>query len=525
MTLSLKTPETDLEAIASELAKSGAWAKAFTADTERFECIQTHISHVFIVGDRVFKLRKAVAMPFLDFRSRDARNEDCVREVALNRRLAPDVYLGIAPIVWDGETIRLGSLCESITVSNCEHVVVMRRLPAGGDALALLEKNQLSPDHLRDVTKHLAAFHKTHALGSPAPWSQDDWFARIANPVLESIATVRAAGMLESAETKSLPSTVNETLEALRSDFERRRLAGKAVDGHGDLHLDHLWFEAESAVPLIIDCLEFNEDLRRIDAASEVAFLAMDLSYRGRADLAEAFLSAYALETDDYDLFTVVDFYQAYRALVRSKVASFAMKQKTIQAAQREKARASAIRHAELAARLLEPRRPGELVLLCGTVGSGKSTVARYLADSGCGVPIASDRVRKIISSVPLTTHAPSSVDEGIYQPEMNERVYEELLNRADQIIASGRTAILDASFSRRAARDHAQSWAEERGLSTRLIEVRCKHDVALDRLQSRAAQGTDPSDAGPSFLSTSEDRFEPPDEWPESDHTIVWTS
>ena len=175
-----------IDAIALALSKSGGRAHADFAEPRprNVEWIQTHISHVFLVGDRVLKLRKAVAMPFLDFRTREARNEDCIRELALNRRLAPDVYLGVAPLSWDGESIEVGVLSESIMKPELEHVVVMQRLPAGGDALALLGEDRLKPDHLRAVAERLSEFHATHSLGQPAPWSPDEWIDRIVQPSL-----------------------------------------------------------------------------------------------------------------------------------------------------------------------------------------------------------------------------------------------------------------------------------------------------------------------------------------------------
>ena len=310
-------------------------------------------------------------------------------------------------------------------------------------------------------------------------------------------------------------------LRALRPRLEARRLEGRAVDGHGDVHLEHVWFDADDA-PLLIDCVEFDADLRRVDPASEVAFLAMDLLYRGRPELAEWFLAAYAGRTDDFGLYGVVDFHKVYRALVRAKVAALAVLQPSIEAEQRLAARGSVERHLALAEDLLEPRVPGSLVLMCGTVGSGKSVLARDLGRSGRGVPISSDRVRKSLAGVEADAHPASGVDKGLYRPEQVERVYQGLLERAAPVVDSGRTAILDAGFATRAHRKAAQDWAAERRIRVRLIEVRCRPDVARLRLAARERDGGDASDAGPDFLATSLARFEPPDEWPLADREVV---
>jgi predicted kinase len=260
----------------------------------------------------------------------------------------------------------------------------------------------------------------------------------------------------------------------------------------------------------------------------------MDLLYRGRRDLAEAFLSHYASVTDDFDLFAVVDFFAAYRALVRAKVAALAALQPSIAAPQRQAARSSVERHLDLAESLIRPSKGAGLILMCGTVGSGKSSVARQLARDGRGVPILSDRVRKVLAGRSVATdREPASrstvsrveVDQGIYARAERERVYQALLERAGSVLDGGRTAILDASFSRRVDRDAARKWAMDRGVSVRLVEVRCDSQVAQRRLAARAREGVDPSDAGPGFLPISESRFESPDEWPDLDRETVGTS
>jgi hypothetical protein len=248
----------------------------------------------------------------------------------------------------------------------------------------------------------------------------------------------------------------------------------------------------------------------------------MDLRYRGHRDLAEAFLDAYANRVDDHDLFEVVDFFAAYRALVRAKVAALAASQSSIAAPQRARARQSVERHLGLAEALLDPPAKAGLLLMCGTVGSGKSSVARQLARTGHGISIVSDRVRKNRAGLAPDEHRKAAPDEGLYEPDQVELVYREMLERAAPILASGRNAILDASFSRRRWRELARDWARERGVPARLVEVRCDPSVALIRLREREQIGADPSDAGPDFLPISRERFESPDEWSEGDRIVI---
>jgi hypothetical protein len=491
--------------------------------------VQTHLSQVFLTGGRVYKFRKAVDLSFVCFATRAERNADCLREVALNRRLAPDVYLGVAPIL--AAPVRVGPIAERLAEAPAgggarEHCVVMRRLPAGRDALSLLERGALTDAQLERAACLIARFHEQHALGAPAPFTRDAWRRRCVGPVEDNLSLLaKAPGeLIEGGALATLATRTRAFAEAHAESFERRRLAGRAVDGHGDLHLQHLWYERDDADPIAIDCLEFSEALRQLDAAAEVAFPAMDLRYRGAAARAELFLRTYARESDDFDLYTLVDYFVSYRAAVRAKVASIAAADASIPAAQRARAAESVRRHLDLAVQALAPRGMGALVLVGGIVGTGKSTAAAEIADAVGGVVIASDRVRKRLAGVAPTARSRDAVDQGLYAPAMGDRVYAGLLERAAPVLASGRMALLDATWSRAADREAALRFAQARGVSIRFVETRCAAAVALERLARREASGADPSDAGPAFHASSAARFEAPAEWPADALVIVHT-
>jgi aminoglycoside phosphotransferase family enzyme/predicted kinase len=505
-------------------------------DSVRFEltAIQTHISHVFLSRDRVYKLRKAVAMPFLSFASRAERNNDCLREVALNRRLAPDVYLGVAPVLPPDageETWHLGPVSEELAAgrgggSPFEHCVVMRRLASGCDALSLLARGDLSGEHVDAVARRVAAFHAKHGLGVPAPFTPEQWLERVEHPIRDTFRLARTADGPELGEQEMarIEKGMAERLRSSRASFEGRRASGRVVDGHGDLHLAHVWFETGPDQPLIIDCIEFNEELRRLDVAAELAFFAMDLGYRGRSDLAERFLRCYAAETDDFALYGVIDYHMVHRAMVRAAVAGVAAAEVEIPPSQRESAAASAAAHLAWAGGHLD--RPGRrgLVIVCGMVGTGKSSVAEFVAERLAGVVIGSDRTRKHLAGIAADLHVGSGVDRGIYGEDWTRRVYEGLFERAEAVLASGRVAILDATFSRREWRQRAREFAAVRRLPVLLIETRCDEDVVLERLTLRQLDGRDVSDAGPAFYAESARRFEPPREWLGREHGIVRT-
>jgi len=481
------------------------------------EHVQTHISHIFFTPARVYKVRKAVTFEFLDFGALPARNADCLREVRLNRRLAPDVYLGVAPIVAEEATFHVGSPTEELVSRDTEHCVVMRRLPAGRDARSLLERGLLGADHLDGLAALLGEFHAAHRL-PPGSLTEPAWKARVVDPV-DANFSILAGHDLDPDEARLVSETAGRADRVLAEAWPRldaRRRAGRIVDGHGDLHLEHVWFERDDAPPLVIDCVEFRDDLRQVDAASDVGFLAMDLEYRGHRRVADRVLRTYTALTDDFDLYGVLDFYVSYRAAVRAKVASLAAHDRELPDEQRRRAAESRRRHLELAAAALAPRPRGRIVALTGVVGTGKSAVAAALAEETGGVVIASDRVRKHLGR--------GRPDDPLYGEERTREVYRGLLERAGPVVASGRVAVLDATYARRDLRDELRQWCAAADLRPLLVAVACAPATALERLERRRRRGTDPSDAGPEFYATSAAGYEAPDEWPAADLVRVST-
>jgi uncharacterized protein len=512
----------DGEAVVAALARPEAYENAGGSPAASVESIQTHLSHVFLCGERVYKFRKRVSLGFVDFRTRAERNADCLREVALNRRLAPDVYVGVAPLEVARSRVRVGAPRESLA-GESEHCVVMRRLPRDRDALSLLERGALAPAQIDRIAARIAGFHDEHGLGMPAPYSEPEWLAHCTRPAVANFGTLRVFAK-EPEDRRRL-----ERLEALCAGFARehadrfeaRRIAGRAVDAHGDLHLAHVWFERDDAEPIAIDCLEFDAELRRIDAASEIAFLAMDLAYRGADSLAERFLRVYAGLRDDFDLYRVVDWFASYRAAVRAKVAAIAAGESEIDATQRVRAAESASRHLALALRYLEARGSPLLVLVGGAVGSGKTTVASALADGLGAAIVSSDRVRKHRLGLAPGDRAAASA----YTHEAKAVVYEAMLERAEPVWSSGRAVVLDATFGARRERERVREHAERAGVPVFFVETRCNAEVATARLEARRRAGRDPSDAGPELVSASRAGFEALGEWAAAERAVIDTT
>ncbi|MFQ5515549.1 MAG: AAA family ATPase [Myxococcota bacterium] len=495
------------------------------------ECVQTHLSVVFLTRSRVYKIQKAVDLGFVSLLARARRSALCLREVELNRRLAPAVYLGVAPIRAIAGGFEVGEPAEGLATTDGsggrpEHCVVMRRLASGRDALSLLRVGALGETEIDRVAERVARFHAQTGLGRPAPFSGEDWWARIEQPVQENFRVLegKAAAGVSAGTLRIVAERAAQFSLRHRRRFESRRCAGRAVDGHGDLHLQHVWLEPEAREPIVIDCIAFRDDFRQIDSAADIAFLAMDLAYRGAVRLAERLLACYARESDDYDLYGVVDYFASYRAAVRAKVAALAAEDASLGPEQRTSARESIRRHLKLAAELLREPAAAPLVALCGMIGAGKSTVAHEVADVLGAVVLSSDARRKRLTGIASKPRERAGWGEGIYSEKCRERVYRELLECATPVLGSGRAAVIDASFARVEWRAMLRRWADERAVRVYLIEVRCGQTRTLERLAHRAQAGHDASEAGPEHLAQSRRSFQPPQEWPQADRTLVET-
>ncbi|MFP4511347.1 MAG: AAA family ATPase [Acidimicrobiales bacterium] len=453
---------------------------------------ETHSGLVFFVGDRAYKLKKPVDLGFLDFTTREARHHACHREVELNRRLSPDVYLGVADVVGPS-----GELSD--------HLVVMRRMPEDRRLSTLVGTDVELDEDLDRLARRLAEFHAAAERGPEAD-------AAAGPDALASRWSSNTAGLeafagryVTAEEIHAVDALAHRYLSGRRPLFEQRIADGRACDGHGDLLADDIFVLDDG--PRVLDCLEFDDALRLDDALADVAFLAMDLERLGRADLADTFLDAYREHSGDSWPASLAHHHIAYRAQVRAKVAAIRADQGVAGSAEKSAALL------DLARRHLESARV-RLVLVGGLPGTGKSTLAAGLHDALGAVVLRSDVVRKQLAGRSPDEPAAAPFGEGIYRPAVTEATYEELADRAATALGMGETVVIDASWSderhRAAARRVADATAAD------LVELRCvaPTDVAADRLRARGDRGGDASDADATIAARLEEVADP---WPEA--------
>ena len=486
----------------AEVLESLAEPRAYPHPVEGVTVIQTHVSVVFLAGPYAYKVKKPVHFDFLDAHLLERRAEMCRQEVALNRRLSPDLYQGVVVITRGPQGLVVGGAGEPV-----EYAVQMLRLPEDRMMDRLLQTGALTREMVEQVADVLAPFHtgadvgpRVAAFGTPAAvqalW--DEHFAQVA-PFHGKTLTPFQDGYLGAV--------VGAWSVRKRRLLEKRVAAGRIRDGHGDLRTSSVCFTDPLA---IFDCLDFSARLRCSDVASEVAFLAMDLRLRARPDLGEAFVQRYVARSGDTTLPELVSFYTCYRACVRGKVESLRAEEPEISPADREEAARMARRAFGVACDAASEDLPPLLLAITGLSGSGKSALARELGNRRGWDVLSSDVVRKSLHGLAPEERATAALDRGLYAPEATRSIYAQLAADAGAALDQGTCVLLDATAQARWQRTVLADAARAHGALFLLAEVCASEDVIRARLEARAREPGVVSDAGWDVYLAQKARWEP---------------
>jgi uncharacterized protein len=409
--------------------------------------------------------------------------------VQLNRRLSPDLYLGVVPITESPAGIRVGGRGPPI-----EYAVHMRRLPEDRMMDRLLRRRALERPMVERLAEHIAAFHARAETGPAISASGSAEAIRTLWEEHFAQTEPFVGRTLSRFEDALLRATVRAWLTRKRRELTARVEAGRIRDVHGDLRTSSVCFTDPIQV---FDCLDFSARLRCSDVASEVAFLAMDLTVNGAGSLARVFVRRYVERSDDAGVEDLLPFYACYRASVRGKVEGLRAGESEVPARERAAAARGARRFFALACRYARQDPPPLLLVVCGLSGTGKSTLAEALAERlGC-VRVASDVVRKELHHLPPEEHRLAAIGQGLYAAEATRATYGELISRAGGWLAGGRSVVLDATFQRRWQRDLAAGLARAQGALPFFLELRAPDSVVRRRLGARALDAGAVSDAG----------------------------
>ncbi len=487
---------------------------------EPIRMMQTHVSYVFLTGDYAYKVKKPVNFGFLDFSTLEARQHFCLEEMRMNRPLAPEIYLEVLPVTQSSDRVSAPRFELNKAGQPVEYVLKMREFPQDDLFICMFEQGRLTETHMEELGQIVAQFH--------AQAETNDYIRSFGE-----VSQVRQAIDENYQQTEKYiggPQTIEQFEEtrqftdaffASQQELFNSRIQNNWIrECHGDLHLRNICCWQDKIQ--LFDRIEFNEPFRFVDVMYDIAFAVMDLEARGRKELGNAFLNTYIEHTGDWEGLKILPLYLSRQAYVRAKVNSFLLDDPAVPPDLKQEAEATAAQYYKLAWEYTRQRK-GQLFLMSGLSGSGKTTVARHLARRLGAIHIRSDAVRKHLAGIPLEQQGGAD----LYTSAMSQKTYDRLLELGIKLASLGFPVILDAKYDRQALRQEAIAQAKSYQLPVQIIHCTAPEDVLRDRLSSRTG---DISDATPDLLQNQQAAAEPFTDEEQSlvttlDTTQDWTS
>jgi uncharacterized protein len=479
------------------------YPRAYPHPVRAVELVETHISWVLLTGKFAYKIKRPVHYSFIDLRRAAQRRLLCHEEVRLNRRISPELYLGVRAIRRRRGEAHIGGSGAII-----EHAVRMRQFPHSQELDALLEAQRIAPSALESFGAELARLHER----LPVAKGRQKWgragaqVEGIKHNASECARSGKALG--DTAALRALQTRLTDWADAALPLLERRFAAGRVRECHGDLHAGNIVRRAARLQPF--DCLEFNAALRWIDVADEVSFLLADLEARQRPLQAQAFLGGYLAASGDYQACLLLPVFRAHRALVRAKVMALNAIGKGRSAAAMRGAQRCHESYVECAQRALAPTRPA-LVLMSGLSGSGKTWLAQRLAPELRAVHLRSDIERKRTAGLTPAARSASGIAHRLYAREVTLAVYGRLAECAADALAGGYNTIVDATFGAVEERARFRTLATRLGVNACIVYCHAPRSVLEARILRRHKRADDPSEADVAVLHWQETHFTPP--------------
>lgn len=470
--------------------------------------IQTHASIVAIAPPFVYKVKKNVNHGFLDYSTLDKRKHFCEQEVILNRRLAPDIYLGITPIVRNDN-----KLAFSETGNIVEYAVTMRCVPDDALLKHRLAKGQIGRSDMVALGKLLGQFYRSQ---KPEPAVAEYGAPEAIRYSIEENFTqterfVNTA--LSPAAFRAIKEFNNMFFQRFSGVLERRAAEGRIKECHGDLHLEHIAFLPNGI--RILDCIEFNSRFRCIDTASDVAFLAMDLEFHKRFDLAQTLVETVAAETGDKDIAPILNFYKCYRAYVRGKIAALRAMSAALPDTEKYPSLVLAKKYFRLALHYALSQSRPTAIFVMGKPASGKSSLAQHIAAETGWKYCSSDITRKELAGIHLFERKSDAERRALYSASMTEKTYSTLEKEMLTCGAARRQIVIDATFGSRHQRERFRMAATKAGMRYCFIVARADEAETIERLARREHNTHTISDARLEDYQLITAKFEEPDELP----------
>ena len=464
--------------------------------------IETHISRVILTGPFAYKIKKPVQLNFIDCSTLEKRRFFCSEELRLNRRLAPELYIDLVAIYGNSQQPSFIPRGDPF-----EFAVKMHQFSQTQLLSRLIQQDKLNSTHVDQMITKVAVFHQSIAvtdesstLGSPAQVSQQtqDNF-----PFVET--AIKDPARL--ALLHQLQQWSRQQFQQLEPILVQRQAQGFVRECHGDMHLGNMLLQENEV--LVFDGIDFNERLRWTDVAAEVAFLAMDLEVRGKAEFSHRFINGYLEVTGDYQLLELLPFYLVYRAMVRAKVAAIRLAQNGLSVNEKAQLENECRQYLSLANQYSNQGKP-QLIITHGLSGSGKSHGSQFLLEQSGAIRIRSDVERKRLHGLRALETSSDHPQLDMYSIEANTKTYQRLLELAEQVITAGYSVIIDAAFLRLAERQTFQQLATQLGVPFAICWFKADVETLKQRIVERNRSQQDASEADVSVLLKQLEFIEP---------------
>ncbi|MBS3996216.1 MAG: AAA family ATPase [Hydrogenophaga sp.] len=489
---------------------------------ERVELVETHGAWVLLAGEFAYKIKKPVRFPFMDFSTLALRRQACETELRVNRRFqqadrpATQLYRAVLPILGTPEQPHWGGAGQGDEAKAIEFAVKMCRFDEACRLDHLCKRGALTSEHMIGLARRMAVFQARAAVASPSdPLGHPTGTMRWPRDNFHTLRTALTAPA-DAARVHELSQWAEQRFNAIEPLLARRRQKERVREGHGDLHLGNLVLiqDEHGTEVLPFDAIEFNDDLRWIDVANDMAFAWMDLLNHGCHGMANVLLSAWLDDTGDVSAPTVWTFFASYRAGVRAKVAAIRMQQlrDAGDTQQAEASLAEVRRYLALAHDIAHPPKP-RLVIAHGLSGSGKTWASsHWLAAeaSGRAVRLRSDVERKRLHGLSALAVSGSGLNAGLYSAQSHGDTYGSLLARARRLLCEDWTVLVDAAFLRAGERQAFAALADEQRVPFHILACEAPVDVLRQRITERQARGNDASEATVAVLEQQMGWLEP---------------
>lgn len=478
--------------------------------------LETHSAIIFLTGEFAYKLKKSVNFGFLDFSTLALRQKFCTLEIALNQRIAPDIYLSVVP-VWQ-TTVQPSNYTLTPQASQpVEYLVKMKQFNPNKVLGVYLKNKSLSQPQITQLALNIAQLHQqAETVKETLEWGDPD---NLIQPMLENFATLFKSFQHPELQyrLKQLSQWTRFTQQQLKPLLQCRKQQGFIRACHGDLHLDNIALIEE--IPTLFDGIEFNEQFRWIDPINDLSFLLIDLEFNQQQEVAHQILNEYMNQTGDYEALPLLVFYKVYRAMVRCKITLLrALQLPKTETIALQSLQTQSYQFLAQAESLAYTDTPPKLILMQGVSGSGKSYFAKQFVTQFHFMSISSDIERKRLYHISPLTRVTENEKQRLYSASMSHATYQRLLKQTKVILKSGISVVVDATFLKPEHRQPFIELAQSMGVSMGIFSIQADLETLKNAIIHRHNINTDPSDATIEVMQQQLKYNAPP-----SNHHNVW--